>query len=108
MVPTVALPPATPSTVHVTLASAAPCTVGVNCWVWVKVIDAARGTSFTVTPGGGGGGGSMSGWLAPPPQPAANPTARHTNSEVTNLFCMAKSLTHQAGEWSMLREYTEA
>ena len=46
IVPTLALPPATPSTVQVT--APPPGTVGVNCWVCHRVMAAAPGETVTV------------------------------------------------------------
>jgi len=48
-VPTVALPPASPSTDHVTAVFVAFATDAVNCWVWPVVTHALLGVTETDT-----------------------------------------------------------
>lgn len=66
MVPTEALPPATPLTDQLTVVLVLPVTVAVNCCDSPVSIVAADGLTETVMAGGGGGGGGPA--TEPPPQ----------------------------------------
>jgi hypothetical protein len=67
IVPTVAFPPSTPFTLHVTRVSVVPVTVAANACVAPRNTIALVGATLTVTFGGGGG-------------PPADPTAPHPQS----------------------------
>jgi hypothetical protein len=69
IVPVAALPPATPFTLQVTLASVAFFTVAMNSWVFPRMTDALPGFTDTVIDGGGGGGGGPTKPAPPPAQP---------------------------------------
>jgi hypothetical protein len=49
IVPTVALPPPTPFTLHVTAVLVEPDTLALNCFVWVTGTEAVDGDTLTVT-----------------------------------------------------------
>jgi hypothetical protein len=75
MVPVSCVPPATPLTLHDTVASLAPVTVGVKAWVLPKSSEAVAGVRVTPTAEGVGvGGGRTAEELATPlAQPTVNP-----------------------------------
>ena len=85
IIPTLALPPGTPSTFHVTAGFGLLATVAVNCCVWIVVIEAVAGATVTAIGGGGLGGGGFAAisLLPPPPQPLKMPTASTTRAKNT-------------------------
>jgi hypothetical protein len=86
IVPLVAVPPATPLTLQVTLELLALVTVATNACEAPSTTDALPGVTVTLTAGeGGGGGGSAAELAPPPPQPnmhalAATTAARKTKT----------------------------
>lgn len=78
-VPTVALPPVTPFTDHVTTVLDVPVTEAVNCCVVPIMTFEEDGATLTVIDGGGGGA------ELPPPQPEAKPIERIAARNRTQL-----------------------
>jgi hypothetical protein len=75
MVPVNCVPPATPLTLHDTVVSLAPVTVGVKACVLPKSSEAVAGVTVTPTAEivGVGGGGTAEKLVTPLPQPTVNP-----------------------------------
>ena len=91
MVPVREVPPATPLTLHATVVSLAPVTMGVKACVLPRSSEAVAGVTVTPTAEGVGVGGG--GWTAvepatPLPQPIANPL----------LMSRAKTSHSEAGD----------
>jgi hypothetical protein len=82
IIPTVALPPAVPFTLQLTVVSAVFVTVAVNVAVFPSTTDPLGPVTLTTMEGGGGGGGSTE--LEPPaPQPTVHtPAARRATTRI--------------------------
>ena len=79
IVPVVAVPPATPLTLQVTLVLLELVTVATNACEAPSTTDALPGVTETLMAGGGGGGGGSAAELAPPPaQPGMHALAART------------------------------